>query len=87
MPGTCFVISTDRREGSALPRVATRPARMDGSIEIAFAPVNRVGEPVIFKGVPTGNPGIPGNGLPMPAPETVWRPVPGGPRIARSVSI
>ena len=51
------------------------------------APVNSVGELRKSSGVPTGTPGIPGNGLRMALPGTVCRPRPGGPSATRSASM
>ena len=64
---------------SPFARLAARPTLMAGRIDIRFAPVNPVGEPVIFNCAPTGRPGIPGSGLKMPVPAIDWRPRPGGP--------
>src|SRR5215472_12144079 len=86
-PATCFRISTEVRDRSALARLLANCARTDGRIETRSAPVNRVGLPVKFNGIPGSTPGILVRGLPIALPAMVWRPDVGEPKSARSVSI
>src|SRR5690348_10971584 len=79
----CFRISIFVSDGSELANLLVKLDLIPGKIDRRSAPVNGVGDPVKFNGVPCGTPGIPANGLGTALPSTVWRPEPAGPSSAR----